>query len=437
MKTRNWKALLLTLALTLTLVLPAQAAGVRLTWEKSSDGYSLTLRGLGEESVYGVQIELALAGKYASAAFAPNDSGAYSECRLSASEDSTRVVVYLTSQKPLNSGTLLEAGTLTLDKGFSMPSSASLTLLGHELKTLNGSEGVVVAVSEQTRPASGRDDDDDDDEPDRYRVRVSSARWGAVKSDTDLAQPRETVTLTVTPEDRYGLDTLRVTAPGGREMSLTDVGSGRYTFRMPAAEVEVTATFHWTGLTHIPMHFSDVTELDWYHSAAHYVYENGMMTGTTDTTFSPDMDTSRGMIVTILHRLEGNPEAEQSHFPDVSRQEYYAPAVDWAYANGIVSGYGGNESGTFGPGNPITREQLASILYRYAEKKGMDVTIRGDLNGFADRDAISDYAGDAVAWAVGVGLISGMGDGSINPGGTASRAQVATILARYCQNIME
>lgn len=437
MKSRNWKALLLALALMMTLVLPAQAAGVRLTWEKSSGGCALTLRGLGEESVYGVQIELTLAGKFSSASFAPNDSDAYSECRLSASEDSTRVVVYLTSQKPLNSGSLLEAGTLTLDRSFSMPASASLTLLGHELKTLTGSEGAAVAVSEQARPSAGGAEDGDDDQPDYYRVRVSSARYGAVKSSLSLAQPRETVTLTVTPEDRYGLETLRVTASGGREMSLTDVGGDRYTFRMPAADVEVTATFHWTGLTHIPMHFSDVTESDWYHSAAHYVYETGMMTGTTDTTFSPNMDASRGMIVTILHRLEGNPEAEWSNFPDVSRQEYYAPAVDWAYANGIVSGYGGNESGTFGPGNPITREQLASILYRYAERKGKDMTIRGDLNGFADRDAISDYARDTVAWAVGVGLISGMGDGSINPGGTASRAQVATILTRYCQNIME
>ncbi len=436
MRKRNWKALLLALALTLGLALPAQAAGLRLTWEKGSGGYALTLRSLGEESVYGAQIELSLGGKYTSASFTPADPEAYSECRLSASEKTTRVVVYLTSQKPLNSGGVLTAGTLALDKSFTMPSSATVTLLGHELKTLTGAEGLVVGTSEQTAPKD-EEDDDDDQEPDYYRVRVSSARYGEIKSDMTRAQPRSTVTLTVTPEDRYGLEELRVTASGGREMSLTDVGGGRYTFRMPAADVEVTATFHWTGLTHIPMHFSDVTESDWYHSAVHYVYENGMMTGTTDTVFAPDMDTSRGMIVTILHRLEGTPEATISSFPDVAREEYYAKAVDWAYENKVVSGYGGNESGTFGPRNPITREQLASILYRYAEKKGMDVTVRGDLSGFADRDAISDYARDSVAWAVGVGLISGMGDGTISPAGTATRSQVATILTRYCQNIME
>lgn len=436
MRKRNWKAFLLSLALTLGLALPAQAAGLRLTWEKGGGGYALTLRSLGEESVYGAQIELSLGGKYTSASFTPADPEAYSECRLSASEKTTRVVVYLTSQKPLNSGGVLTAGTLTLDKSFTMPSSATVTLLGHELKTLTGADGLVVGTSEQTAPKD-EEDDDDDQEPDYYRVRVSSARYGEIKSDMTRAQPRSTVTLTVTPEDRYGLEELRVTASGGREMSLTDVGGGRYTFRMPAADVEVTATFHWTGLTHIPMHFSDVTESDWYHSAVHYVYENGMMTGTTDTVFAPDMDTSRGMIVTILHRLEGTPEATVSSFPDVAREEYYAKAVDWAYENKVVSGYGGNESGTFGPKNPITREQLASILYRYAEKKGMDVTIRGDLSGFADRDAISDYARDSVAWAVGVGLISGMGDGTISPAGTATRSQVATILTRYCQNIME
>lgn len=436
MRKRNWKALLLALALTLGLALPAQAAGLRLTWEKRSSGsFALTLRGLGEESVYGLQLELTAAGKYASATFAPKDPEAYSECRLSASEDSTRVVVYLTSQKPLNSGSLLDAGTLTLDRAFSMPSSVTVTLLGHELKTLSGAEGLVVGAAEQTAPKE--EDDDDDHEPAYYRVRISSARYGEVTGDVSRAQPRSTVTLTVTPQDRYGLEELRVTASGGREMSLTDVGGGRYTFRMPAADVEVTATFHWTGLTHIPMHFSDVTESDWYHSAVHYVYENGMMTGTTDTVFAPDMDTSRGMIVTILHRLEGTPGATISSFPDVDREEYYAKAVDWAYENKVVSGYGGNESGTFGPKNPITREQLASILYRYAEKKGMDVTVRGDLSGFADRDTISDYARDSVAWAVGVGLISGMGDGTISPAGAASRAQVATILTRYCQNIME
>ena len=439
MKKRVYKAwsLLLALAMTLGLALPAQAAGVRLTWEKTgSRGAALTVRGLGEESVYGLQLELTVAGSYSSASFAPDPADAYAECRVSASDRDTRVVIYLTAQKPMNSGSVLDAGTLSLDGSFTMPSSATLTLLGHELKPLAAADKAVVAAGEQPRDTSPDNDDDEDDGPDTYRVRVSSARHGSVKANMTWAEAREAVTLTVAPEEGYGLNRLNVTSSRGKEMDITDMGGGKYTFRMPAADVEVTASFLQAGLNHPVMSFSDVTEWDWYHSAVHYVYENGMMSGTSDTTFSPDMNTTRGMIVTVLHRMEGSPAAVAAGFPDVSRDEYYAKAVDWAFAGGIVSGYGGNESGTFGPDNSITREQLASILYRYAGKKGKDVTVRGDLSAFADQGAISDYARESMAWAVGVGLISGMGDGTISPAGNATRAQVATILMRYCQNII-
>lgn len=427
-------SLLLALTLTLSLALPAQAAGLRLSWRRSGSGAAFTLRGLGEESVYGLQLELTVAGSFASAAFTPGDAEAYSECRVSAGERDTRVVVYLTAQKPLNNGGELPVGTLTLDKSFAMPDSVTVTLLGHELKTLSGADGVAVSAAEEARSVP---DDDDDDGPETYRVRVSSARHGTVKANMTWAEAREAVTLTVTPEEGYGLNKLSVTASGGREMALTDMGGGKYTFRMPAGSVEVTAAFLEAGKNHPVMSFSDVTEWDWYHSAVHYVYENGMMTGTSDTTFSPGMNTSRGMIVTVLHRMEATPEAGEAGFSDVPREEYYARAVDWAYASGVVSGYGGNETGAFGPENSITREQLASILYRYARKKGLDVTARGDLSGFADQGAISDYARESMAWAVGMGLISGMGDGTISPAGNATRAQVATILMRYCQNIMD
>lgn len=245
------------------------------------------------------------------------------------------------------------------------------------------------------------------------------------------------VTLTVEPENRYGLETLKVTSSRGNEMALTDVGGNRFTFYMPSADVEVTASFHWTGLEHIDMNFLDVVESDWYHEAVHFVFESGMMKGTDQGLFSPDVDTSRGMIVTILHRLEGTPQAGLSGFADVPAGEYYTDAVGWAAQNGIVSGYGEGAEGMFGPNDSITREQLAAILYRYAEKKGLDVTVRGDLSTYADAGSVSDYAVEPLRWAVGVGLISGMGDGTIAPGGKATRAQVATILTRYCQNLAD
>lgn len=435
---RKWNrlsALVLTLALVLSLAVPAFAAQLRLTYQMNSGGNAatLTLQGLGEESVYGVQLELTLPGGV-TASFSPDDGETYSpNCRVESSDKSTRVIVYLTAQKPLNEKGVLPLGTLTVSKSFTMPSSVTVTLLNRELEAISGANAAAVSTSLQQSAGS----DDDDDEPDRYRVRVSSARHGVVKADVTQAAARAMVTLTVEPENRYALEKLKVTSSRGKEMSLTDVGGNRFTFTMPAADVEVTASFHWTGLEHIDMNFRDVVESDWYHESVHYVFESGMMKGTDENQFSPDMDTSRGMIVTILHRLEGTPQAELSSFTDVPVGEYYTGAVGWASQNGIVSGYGEGAEGRFGPNDSITREQLAAILYRYAGKKGLDTTVRGDLGGFVDAGSVSDYAVEPLRWAVGVGLISGMGDGTIAPGGRASRAQVATILMRYCQNLAD
>lgn len=432
---RSLGALALTLALVLGLAAPAFAAQLRLTYQMNSGGNAatLTLQGLGEESVYGVQLELTLPGSV-TARFSPSDGGTYSpECRVETSDKSTRVTVYLTAQTPLNENGVLPLGTLTVSKTFSMPGTVTVTLLNRELEVISGAGAAVVSTSVQQTQSS----DDDDDEPDRYRVRISSARNGAVKADVTRAEARAMVTLTVEPENRYGLETLKVTSSRGNEMALTDVGGNRFTFYMPSADVEVTASFHWTGLEHIDMNFLDVVESDWYHEAVHFVFESGMMKGTDQGLFSPDVDTSRGMIVTILHRLEGTPQAGLSGFADVPAGEYYTDAVGWATQNGIVSGYGEGAEGMFGPNDSITREQLAAILYRYAEKKGLDVTVRGDLSTYADAGSVSDYAVEPLRWAVGVGLISGMGDGTIAPGGKATRAQVATILTRYCQNLAD
>ncbi|WP_251448613.1 S-layer homology domain-containing protein [Vermiculatibacterium agrestimuris] len=432
---RSLGALALTLALVLGLAAPAFAAQLRLTYQMNSGGNAatLTLQGLGEESVYGVQLELTLPGSV-TARFSPSDGGTYSpECRVETSDKSTRVTVYLTAQTPLNENGILPLGTLTVSKTFSMPGTVTVTLLNRELEAISGAGAAVASTSVQQTQSS----DDDDDEPDRYRVRISSARNGAVKADVTRAEARAMVTLTVEPENRYGLETLKVTSSRGNEMALTDVGGNRFTFYMPSADVEVTASFHWTGLEHIDMNFLDVVESDWYHEAVHFVFESGMMKGTDQGLFSPDVDTSRGMIVTILHRLEGTPQAGLSGFADVPAGEYYTDAVGWAAQNGIVSGYGEGAEGMFGPNDSITREQLAAILYRYAEKKGLDVTVRGDLSTYADAGSVSDYAVEPLRWAVGVGLISGMGDGTIAPGGKATRAQVATILTRYCQNLAD
>lgn len=178
--------------------------------------------------------------------------------------------------------------------------------------------------------------------------------------------------------------------------------------------------------------FSDVKSTDWFYEPVEYAYENGLMTGTGSSTFSPNLTTTRGMIVTILHRMEGEPDASRAAFNDVSRSRYYAEAIDWANANGIVSGYGG---GRFGPDDPITREQMASIMYRYSEYKGYDTSASASLNRFKDGSSVSNYAKDVMRWAVGSGLLSGRTADTLAPQGQTTRAEAATILMRYCETI--
>lgn len=176
--------------------------------------------------------------------------------------------------------------------------------------------------------------------------------------------------------------------------------------------------------------FEDVTEADWFHEAVAYVYDTGLMNGTSGTAFSPNAATSRGMIVTILYRLEGSPAVGAAAFPDVPEGWYYTDAVAWAAENGIVTGF---TNGLFGPNYNITREQMATILYRYAQYKGLDVSAKADLSAFVDAGQVSGYAMDAMAWANQAGLINGMGGGILQPGGSATRAQAAAILMRFCE----
>lgn len=180
--------------------------------------------------------------------------------------------------------------------------------------------------------------------------------------------------------------------------------------------------------------FTDVPDGAWYEEAVDYVYDNDLMAGTSDTTFSPDSTTTRGMLVTILYRLAGSPDvSSNSDFTDVADNTWYTQGVAWATANEIVSGYG---DGRFGPEDPITREQMAAILYRYAEWAGYDVSESADLTGFSDYNQISDYAKDDLSWANAEGLIVGTSDTTMSPQGYATRAQVAAILYRFCEKVV-
>lgn len=176
--------------------------------------------------------------------------------------------------------------------------------------------------------------------------------------------------------------------------------------------------------------FTDVQAGVWYADAVKYVFEQGLMSGISAQQFGPDSTVTRGQVVTILWRLAGSPTVSGKTFTDVSASVWYADAVAWASANGVVSGY---ESGLFGPEDQVTREQLAAILYRYALISGKDAEKTADLSGYTDSVTISTWAPQALKWAVGSGLISGTGANTLSPRGTATRAQIAVILQNYCK----
>ena len=184
----------------------------------------------------------------------------------------------------------------------------------------------------------------------------------------------------------------------------------------------------------VDLPFNDVPEGYWAYDAIQYVYGEGLMAGTSGSTFNPEGTTTRGQIVTILWRLSGSPVVNYlMDFDDVDPAAYYAEAIRWATSEGIAGGYGG---GVFGPDDPITREQLAVMLHRYAQHEGYDVSIGEDINilSYADAFDVSEYAVAALQWACGAGIISGTGDGStLTPQGEATRAQAAVILMRFCE----
>ncbi|MSB19385.1 S-layer homology domain-containing protein, partial [Flavonifractor plautii] len=223
----------------------------------------------------------------------------------------------------------------------------------------------------------------------RYTVSVEDTDNGSVEVSPTRASKGSTVTVTVKPDEGYELDELTVTDKNGDSVKLTDKGDGKYTFQMPASKVTVEAVFTAAEPEGLP--FTDVTSGDWFYDAVAYVYDKGMMEGTTDTTFAPTMNLTRSMIAQVLYNLEERPEAPgAAGFTDVAAGAWYADAVNWAAARGIVKGY---DTGAFGPEDSVTREQLAAILYRYAQAKGYDTTQGGmAVREFSDSASISDWA---------------------------------------------
>lgn len=265
-----------------------------------------------------------------------------------------------------------------------------------------------------------------------YKVTTSAVNNGGVNASPSSAEKGATITITLSPDKGYKLGKLTVIDGSGKTVSTVKKSDTVYTFTMPASAVKVGVSYVKATETPSKTKFNDVSANDWFASAVDYVTGKGMMNGTADNTFSPKAHTTRGMVVTVLYRLENQPSTSAASFTDVASGAYYANAVAWANANGIVSGYG---SGKFGPNDKVTREQLAAILYRYAQYKKYDVSGAKSLDGYTDAQSVSSYAVPALQWANAAGIVTGKSGSKLDPKGNATRAEVAAMLMRFCENV--
>ena len=265
-----------------------------------------------------------------------------------------------------------------------------------------------------------------------YAITVEQPDHGTVTVTPNRATQGTTVTITATPDQGYQVNAVTVTDRFGDAVRVTENSDGTYTFTMPNGQVTITATFVETEAP-VGEPFLDVNEGDWFYDAVAYAYENGLMDGVGGNRFAPNSATTRAQLVTILYRMEGQPAVSGDlPFTDVESGTWYTDAILWAAQNGIVNGVNDTE---FAPGNDLTREQLVTILYRYAESKGYDVSASADLAGYPDGEEIQAYAREAMAWAVAENIIRGMEDDTLKPAGNASRAQIATIFMRFCEGV--
>lgn len=243
---------------------------------------------------------------------------------------------------------------------------------------------------------------------------------GSVEPKLTLSHIGRSVTFTFKPDKGYHVKDVKVDGKSVGAVTTYTVDKLTVSTRI---EVEFT-----NGV----LPFTDVREADWFYDDVVYAYENGLFSGTSDTTFSPNASMTRAMLVTVLYRLEGQPTVSgRSGFSDVKLNSYYEDAVTWAADNGIVNGTGAT---TFSPNTNVTREQMAAILYRYAQYKQYGTTASAGLNGFSDAAKVSAYAKAPLSWAFAEKLVNGS-EGRLLPTGNATRAQVAAILHRFVENV--
>lgn len=259
-----------------------------------------------------------------------------------------------------------------------------------------------------------------------YAIKVADTKYGKVKVSAENADEDDVITITTEPDKGYAVSKISIKTDGGKTVTYrTSIATkNSYYFYMPDDNVTITVTF---GVAHKDMPFTDVYSYSWFYDAVQFVYDNDIMNGVSDTSFNPDGTVTRGMIVTMLWRLAGEPYSFGGGFSDVPAGHYCYSAAAWASRNGIVNGM---TSTSFAPDTNITREQLVTILYRYAQYLGYSTT-GSSLYGFTDASSVSSYAANAMSWAVKHGIISGVTTSTLVPAGTATRAQAAQMFMSF------
>lgn len=270
-----------------------------------------------------------------------------------------------------------------------------------------------------TKPSSGGSSGGSSSGKTTYKVTTSAVNNGGVNASPSSAEKGAAITITLSPDKGYKLDKLTVTDGSGKAVSTVKKSDTVYTFTMPASAVKVGVSYVKATETPSKTKFNDVSANDWFASAVDYVTGKGMMNGTADNTFSPKANTTRGMLMTVLARHAGEDTTGGS--------VWYEKGMNWAKANGVSDGTN--------PQVNITREQLAVMLYRYAQNKKYDVSGAKSLDGYTDAQSVSSYAVPALQWANAAGVVTGKSGSKLDPKGYATRAEVAAMLMRFCENV--
>lgn len=329
--------------------------------------------------------------------------------------DAAQTGATIVLQKNCTEKVTVAGKSLTINRNGKTFDEANVTVGSNCTKEVKNDTIVVT----YTKPSSGGSSGGSSSGKTTYKVTTSAVNNGGVNASPSNAEKGATITLTLSPDKGYKLDKLTVTDGSGKSVSTVKKSDTVYTFTMPASAVTVGVSYAKADETPSKTTFNDVSANDWFASAVDYVTGKGMMNGTAANTFSPKANTTRGMLMTVLARHAGEDTTGGS--------VWYEKGMNWAKANGVSDGTN--------PQVNITREQLAAMLYRYAQNKKYDVSGAKSLDGYTDAQSVSSYAVPALQWANAAGVVNGKSGSKLDPKGYATRAEVAAMLMRFCENV--